>query len=123
MMNVDNWESSFAIDNSNRTKRKRQKARLPVIQRLSFSVGNFLNDAVAGAWASYLIIFQTKVLGMSNRGVGILSIIVFLIDAVVSLFVGYVCDNVKFPFCAVLNTCNKQGIISRFFLVNLNFGH
>ncbi|XP_068718354.1 major facilitator superfamily domain-containing protein 12-like [Montipora capricornis] len=102
MATPNSWDSSFVIDPKVTQKGTKhyQKARLPLTQRLSFSVGNFLNDAVAGAWTTYLIIFQTKVLGMSNRGVGLLSIVSFSVDAVLSLFVGYVCDNRKFPLCA-----------------------
>lgn len=36
---------------------------------------------------------------MLNRGVGFLFIVLFLVDVVLLLFVGYVCDNCKFFFC------------------------
>lgn len=92
--------SSSLVDQSKQRRPSRAKPRLPLLQKLSFSVGHFLNDAVVGAWISYLLIFETKVLGMSNRTAGFLWITSSCVDAVLCLVVGYICDNYKFPFLA-----------------------
>ena len=97
MTNQNRSDSSWFEDKLNQSGKKRHKSRLPVVQKLSFSVGHFLNDAVVGAWVSYMLIFQTKVLGISNSTAGFLWIVTSTVDAVATLAVGYVCDNVKFP--------------------------
>ena len=79
---------------------KRHKARLPIIQRISYSVGHFLNDAVVSAWSSYLLVFFTKVIGLSNRAAGFLSIASYAVDAALGILVGYICDNHQFPLLA-----------------------
>ena len=88
--------STTDISMKNRPSRV-AKSRLPHFQKFSFTVGHFLNDAVFGAWISYLIIFETKVIGLSNRTAGFLWIIPGSVDAVLCLGVGYICDNYKFP--------------------------
>lgn len=88
--------STTDISRKNRPSRV-EKSRLPLFQKFSFTVGHFLNDAVFGAWISYLIIFETKVIGLSNRTAGFLWIIPGTVDAVLCLGVGYICDNYKFP--------------------------
>lgn len=100
MTNQNPPGSNWLEDKVNQSGKKRNKARLPIVQRLSFSVGHFLNDAVVGAWVSYILIFQTKVLGISNSTAGFLWVVPSSIDAVTSLLVGYVCDNFKFPLFA-----------------------
>ena len=100
MMNQNRSGSSLLVEKGKQRGTRRYKARLPIIQRLSFSVGHFLNDAVVGAWVSYMLVFQTKVLGISNRTAGFLWILSSTVDSVLSLAVGYICDNLKFPLFA-----------------------
>lgn len=99
-MNQNRSGSSLLVEKGKQRGTRRYKARLPIIQRLSFSVGHFLNDAVVGAWVSYMLVFQTKVLGISNRTAGFLWILSSTVDSVLSLAVGYICDNLKFPLFA-----------------------
>lgn len=77
---------------------KRHKARLPIIQRLSYSVGHFLNDAVVTAWSSYLLVFLIRVVGMSNRTAGFLWIVSNSADATFGVLIGYICDGLNLPF-------------------------
>lgn len=93
--------SSFSADQGKRRSGpSRSKPRLPIFQRFSFSVGHVLNDTVVGAWISYMLIFQTKVLGLSNRTAGFLWIVSSTVDAVLCIVVGYTCDNHKVPLLA-----------------------
>lgn len=93
--------SSFSADQGKRRSGpSRSKPRLPIFQRFSFSVGHVLNDTVVGAWISYMLIFQTKVLGLSNRTAGFLWIVSSTVDAVLCIVVGYICDNHKVPLLA-----------------------
>lgn len=92
--------SSFLADQVKQRRPSRSKPRLPVFQRFSFSVGHVLNDTVVGAWISYMLIFETKVLGLSNRTAGFLWIVSSVVDSVLCIVVGYICDNYKFPLLA-----------------------
>ncbi|KAL9973178.1 hypothetical protein ACROYT_G019596 [Oculina patagonica] len=92
--------STLLVDQVKQRRASRSKPHLPIFQRFSFSVGHVLNDAVVGAWVSYMLIFQTKVLGISNRTAGFLWIVSSSVDSVLCIVVGYVCDNYRFPFLA-----------------------
>lgn len=100
MSNQNGSGSNQVTDNVKQRARKQHKARLPALQKFSFSVGHVLNDVALEVWVSYMIIFQTKVLGLSNRTAGFLWIISSSVDAVVSLGVGHVCDKLSFPLLA-----------------------
>ena len=92
--------SSLLVGQPKQRRASRSKPRLPIFQRFSFSVGHVLNDAVVAAWVSYMLIFQTKVLGISNRTAGVLWIISSSVDSVLCIVVGYICDNFRFPLLA-----------------------
>lgn len=72
--------------------------RMPVGQRITFSVGHVLNDLVLAAWVSYIIIIQTKVIGLSPKTSGYIWLAVCIADCFAGLAVGYVCDHVNIPY-------------------------
>ena len=100
-MNRNRSSADLLTAKSNTPKKtKRSKPSLPLCQKVFYSTGSFLNDSANAALCSYIIIFQTKVLGLSNSTAGLLLIICYAVDSVLSLFVGYLCDNVKFACVA-----------------------
>lgn len=43
---------------------------LPLLKRLSYAVGHFLNDLCASMWFTYLLVFYHSVLGFQNTSAG-----------------------------------------------------
>lgn len=80
-------------------KKRRKKERLPLRQKCAHAVGHILNDLTANAWFSYLIIFLTRVAGLSNANAGLV------------LLVGQITDGVCTPFTGLLNdrTVSRYG--------------
>jgi len=75
-----------------------KKPRLPLHQMIFFSVGNVMNDLCNTILTSYLLIFQTRVLGLSNNIVGLLWLIPAAVDSVLALLIGYASDNTRIPY-------------------------
>lgn len=65
--------------------------KLSIGQRFCFGVGHILNDLVANAWFSYLIIYLTKVARLSNSHTGLVAML------------GQVTDGICTPITAILN--------------------
>ena len=103
-------------------KKSSKKDRLPSSQRFCYSVGHVLNDLVGNAWFSYLLVFLTKVAGLTNAHAGYVLLIsqVFgdctpvagvLCDKTVCRYgrrkawhlFGTVCVTISFPF--IFNRC------------------
>lgn len=61
-------------------------------QKLSFSIGHFYNDLCSAMWFTYLLIFFTNVVGLSNSSAGYLLLLGQVIDAVATPFLGYESD-------------------------------
>lgn len=103
-----------------------KKPRLPLHQMIFFSVGNVMNDLCNAIYTSYLLTFQTKVLGLPNNIVGLLWLVPAGVDAMLSLIIGYVSDNVSIPYMSRfygrrkswhLLGCTLVGICSPFILM------
>ncbi|EDO49779.1 predicted protein [Nematostella vectensis] len=76
---------------------RKKKPRLSILQRVFFSLGHIFNDFVLAIYSSYLLIYQTKVLGLSSVVVGLVWLIPNAVDAFLALLVGYICDNFVVP--------------------------
>jgi len=69
--------------------------RLPLIQRMSYSIGHVLNDLTASIWFSYLIIYFHQVKKFNNTLAGYLMLIGQISDALFTPFIGYESDRTK----------------------------
>ncbi|XP_065053899.1 major facilitator superfamily domain-containing protein 12-like [Rhopilema esculentum] len=67
--------------------------RLPLIQRVCYGVGHVFNDLCANCWFSYLLIYMTKVISLSNANAGLILLIGQVADAIFTPFIGYGCDK------------------------------
>lgn len=79
-------------------KRRKQKKdesveKLPRSQRAVHGVGHVLNDLVSSVWFSYLIIYLTKVVELSNRHTGLVILLGQIADGIFTPFIGIVCDR------------------------------
>ena len=70
--------------------------RLPLLQKFSFGVGHIFNDLCANCWFSYLLIYMTKVISLSNGYAGLILLIGQVADAIFTPFIGYGCDKTNF---------------------------
>lgn len=66
---------------------------LPVLRRLSYAVGHFLNDLCASMWFTYLLVFYHSVLGFQNSYAGVLLLVGQIADAISTPLVGYESDQ------------------------------
>ena len=71
--------SSNAMESSPRKHIKRPQTSLT--QKLCFSIGHFFCDVQAVAWFSYILLFFTKVVGLSSKIVGIIWVCEKILDA------------------------------------------
>lgn len=67
--------------------------KLPLSQRLAFSIGHVLNDLTASVWFSYLIIYLSQVKEFSNISAGLLMLIGQISDALFTPFIGIGSDK------------------------------
>ncbi|CAC5364905.1 Major facilitator superfamily domain-containing protein 12 [Mytilus coruscus] len=67
--------------------------KLPVSQRLGFSIGHVLNDLTASMWFSYLIIYFHQVKRFNNILAGLLMLIGQVSDALFTPFIGFESDS------------------------------
>lgn len=86
-MKVLNWCSS--PENAKKTNRP----RLPLKQRLSYSLGHVLNDLAGNAWFSYLLLYLTKVGGLSSAHAGYVLLTSQVFEAVCTPVSGILCDR------------------------------
>lgn len=66
---------------------------LPVLRRLSYAVGHFLNDLCASMWFTYLLVFYHSVLGFQNSYAGVLLLVGQIADAISTPLIGYESDQ------------------------------
>ncbi|KAM9349194.1 major facilitator superfamily domain-containing protein 12-like [Symphorus nematophorus] len=66
---------------------------LPVLKRLSYAVGHFLNDLCASMWFTYLLVFYHSVLGFRNTNAGVLLLVGQVADAICTPLIGYESDR------------------------------
>lgn len=68
---------------------------LPRSQKVFYGVGHILNDLCANCWFSYVLIYMTKIAGLSESNAGLVLLIGQLADALFTLIIGYSCDKTK----------------------------
>ncbi|KAJ7370164.1 Major facilitator super domain-containing protein 12 [Desmophyllum pertusum] len=73
--------------------KSKKKKKLPFGLKFSHGVGHIYNDLTANAWFSYLIIFLTKVAGLSNAYAGLVILIGQITDATCTPFSGFLNDR------------------------------
>ncbi|KAG8126845.1 hypothetical protein E2320_021915 [Naja naja] len=66
---------------------------LPLRDRLSYSVGHFLNDLCASMWFTYLLVYFHSVLGYSTQHAGVLLLAGQVADGICTPLVGYEADQ------------------------------
>ncbi|KAM9322538.1 major facilitator superfamily domain-containing protein 12-like [Pholidichthys leucotaenia] len=66
---------------------------LPLLRRLCYAVGHFLNDLCASMWFTYLLVFYHSVLGFRNTNAGVLLLIGQIADAICTPLIGYESDR------------------------------
>ncbi|XP_057310021.1 major facilitator superfamily domain-containing protein 12-like [Hydractinia symbiolongicarpus] len=71
------------------------KMVLPRTQKIFYGVGHILNDLCANCWFSYVLIYMTKLAGLSERNAGLVLLIGQVADALFTLIIGYSCDKTK----------------------------
>lgn len=69
--------------------------KLPVTQRIGYSIGHVLNDLTASMWFSYLIIYFHQVKKFNNILAGLLMLIGQVSDALFTPFIGFESDHMK----------------------------
>eukprot|EP00794_Sanderia_malayensis_P000140 gene140-752_t len=83
--------------NCDESTRDDRGVRLPFRQKLFYGVGHVFNDLCANCWFSYLLLYMTKVISLSNANAGLVLLIGQVANAISTAFIGYGCDktNVK----------------------------
>ncbi|XP_023130038.1 major facilitator superfamily domain-containing protein 12-like [Amphiprion ocellaris] len=66
---------------------------LPVVRRISYAAGHFLNDLCASMWFTYLLVFYHSVLGFQNTNAGVLLLVGQIADGVCTPLIGYESDR------------------------------
>ncbi|XP_035772361.1 major facilitator superfamily domain-containing protein 12-like [Neolamprologus brichardi] len=66
---------------------------LPLLKRLSYAVGHFLNDLCASMWFTYLLVFYHSVLGFQNTSAGVLLLVGQVADGICTPLIGYESDR------------------------------
>lgn len=64
-------------------------------QKIFYGVGHIFNDLCGNCWFSYVLIYMTKVAGLSESNAGLVLLIGQLADALFTLIIGYSCDKTK----------------------------
>lgn len=67
--------------------------KLPLIQRISFSVGHVLNDLCSAVWFTYLLVYMQNVRNFSPKYAGFALLIGQVVDGVATPFVGLESDR------------------------------
>ncbi|XP_028908628.1 major facilitator superfamily domain-containing protein 12 isoform X4 [Ornithorhynchus anatinus] len=66
---------------------------LPVLARLGYSIGHFLNDLCASMWFTYLLVYLHSVLGYTSGGAGVLLLVGQVADGICTPLIGYESDQ------------------------------
>ena len=72
--------------------------RLSIGQKICYGVGHVFNDLCANCWFSYLLIYMTKVVGLSDSNAGLILLVGQIADAIFTPFIGYGCDRTTFKY-------------------------
>ncbi|KAF6720413.1 Major facilitator superfamily domain-containing protein 12 [Oryzias melastigma] len=70
-----------------------ERRSLPVVRKLSYAVGHFLNDLCASMWFTYLLVFYHSVLGFYNTNAGLLLLVGQIADGICTPLIGYESDQ------------------------------
>jgi Na+/melibiose symporter-like transporter len=90
--------TEISMQEVNQDERDAKPVRnLTAKQRFCFSVGHIQNDLQAYSAFSYLLVFWTKVIGLSNASTGIIFLVAQITDGILSPIIGYACDRYDFP--------------------------
>lgn len=81
------------VQKKSRKQKKNDFEKLPCKQRAVHGVGHVLNDLVSSVWFSYLIIYLTKVVELSNRHTGLVILLGQIADGIFTPFIGIICDR------------------------------
>lgn len=76
-----------------------RRNKLPLTQRLAFSVGHVLNDLCSAMWFTYLLVYFEGIRGFSSSNAGIALLLGQVADAMATPFVGLESDRVNFSLC------------------------
>uniref|UniRef100_A0A3Q4GUU2 Uncharacterized protein n=1 Tax=Neolamprologus brichardi TaxID=32507 RepID=A0A3Q4GUU2_NEOBR len=66
---------------------------LPLLKRLSYAVGHFLNDLCASMWFTYLLVFYHSVTVNVSFGAGVLLLVGQVADGICTPLIGYESDR------------------------------
>lgn len=75
-----------------------QQPRTSFTQKLCFSIGHFFCDVQGFAWFSYILLYFTKVVGLSSRIVGIIWICEKILDASASFLFSHASNKWRLPY-------------------------
>ncbi|XP_057293344.1 major facilitator superfamily domain-containing protein 12-like isoform X2 [Hydractinia symbiolongicarpus] len=64
-------------------------------QKIFYGVGHVLNDLCANCWFSYMLVYMSKVAGLTESTAGLLMLIGQIADGLSTLIVGYGCDRTR----------------------------
>ena len=76
-------------------KSSSRQQKMSKLSKLAFGLGHVLNDLCGNCWFSYILIYMTKVVGLSNGQAGLILLIGQFADGLFTPFVGYGCDRTK----------------------------
>lgn len=68
---------------------------LPILRRLSYVVGHFLNDLCASMWFTYLLVYYHSVLGFRSTYAGVLLLVGLIADGICTPLIGYKSDRAE----------------------------
>ena len=67
-------------------------------QKLFYGFGHLSNDLWINVWFSYLIVFTTKIIKLSETDAGLLILVGQIADAVTTVLLGQISDRIKIGF-------------------------
>ena len=88
-------------------KKCSKKAKTPMKQKLSYSVGHIFNDLCSAVWFTYLLVYFNKVVGLSTSNTGVIFLVAQGADALLTPFMGMGCDRV---ICKALVPYGKRKV-------------
>ncbi|XP_035269666.1 major facilitator superfamily domain-containing protein 12 isoform X1 [Anguilla anguilla] len=72
-----------------------ERLSLPILRRLSYAVGHFLNDLCASMWFTYFLVYYHSVLGFRSTYTGLLLLTGQIADGVCSPLLGHESDRTQ----------------------------
>ncbi|XP_068236517.1 major facilitator superfamily domain-containing protein 12-like [Palaemon carinicauda] len=80
---------------------EKKKDKLPLIPKLCYGVGHFMNDLCASMWFSYILLFYVSVLKLNDMFAGYIMLVGQIADGLSTPIVGILADKQnKIPICA-----------------------